>query len=362
MYLPHQVFAPLQAGDPPLVGGYRVLARLGAGGMGRVLLATAQSGRRLAIKVVRPELAGDPGFRRRFQEEVKAAQRVRGSRVAQVVDAHPGASTPWLATAYVPGPSLAQAVTAHGPMPWATLRVLFAGIAEGLEAVHAAGMIHYDLKPSNVLLGADGPVVIDAGIARAADASPAARAGSPRFMTPEQALDHDPTPAMDVFALGSVLHFAATGRTPFGDGPSGLAGLAGPDGPDVLLRIAHEEPNLDGCPDDLRPLIERCLAKDPSARPAPSGIRTALGFEDDVSAPNWLPADVASVLPAYAGEPPRPVPPPGMTPTTPYTSYMPSGTAPFGARRIAARVPVAEPRGTSWDLEAPPRSTWPGSS
>ncbi|MEV4257201.1 serine/threonine-protein kinase, partial [Spirillospora sp. NPDC049652] len=317
---PPQVFEPLQAGDPPLVGGYRVLARLGAGGMGRVYLATTQSGRRLAIKVVRPEFAEDPEFRRRFQQEIAAAQRVQSLYTAPVIDAHPDGPMPWMATAHVPGPSLAQAVAGHGPMPGPTLRMLFAGIAEALAAVHAAGVIHRDLKPSNVLLAADGPRVIDFGISRATDSTPLTRTGmrigSPQFMAPEQALGQDPTPALDVFALGSVMHFAATGRTPFGDGPDTA----------VLFRIAHEEPNLDGCPDDLRPLLEKCLAKDPAERPTPRQVLAALEPEEGVPAPDWLPAEVTRVLPSYTGEPPRPVPPDGLTPTSSYTNHMPAGT------------------------------------
>ncbi|MEV5568516.1 serine/threonine-protein kinase [Spirillospora sp. NPDC052269] len=342
---PPQAFEPLQAGDPPLVGGYRVLARLGAGGMGRVLLATTQSGRRLAVKVVRPEFAGDPGFRRRFQQEIAAAQRVRSPYTAEVVDAHPDAPAPWMATAFVAGPSLARAVAEHGPMPGPTLRVLFAGIAEALAAVHTAGMIHRDLKPSNVLLAADGPRVVDFGISRATDSTPLTRTdvrvGSPQFMAPEQALDHDPTPALDVFALGSVMYFAATGRTPFGEGPDTA----------VLSRVAHEEPNLDDCPDDLRALVEQCLAKDPSERPTPRQVLTALEADEGVPDPDWLPEDVRRVLPSYAGEPPRPVPPEGQAPTTPYTSYMPAGTTPPGAQ--PPRTPGTPPAGPGTPPPAP---------
>ncbi|MQY03807.1 serine/threonine-protein kinase [Actinomadura macrotermitis] len=299
------VFEPLQQGDPPLIGGYRVLARIGAGGMGRVYLATTQSGRRLAIKVVRPEFADDPEFRRRFQQEILAAQRVQSLYTAPVIDAHPDGPAPWLATAHVPGPSLAQAVADLGPLPAETVRVLCAGIAEALQAVHAAGVIHRDLKPSNVLLAADGPRVIDFGIARAAETTPLTRTGmrigSPQFMAPEQALGRPSTPALDVFALGCVAFFAATGRTPFGDGPDTA----------VLFRIAHEEPVLDGCPEDLLPLITRCLDKDPEAQPTPREILDELVPLDAAPAPaDWLPADITRRLPAYAAEAPA-GPPPG---------------------------------------------------
>ena len=284
---------PLTGDDPREVAGYQLRARLGAGGMGRVYLAFTRGGRPVAIKVVRAEFGDDEDFRDRFRQEVLAAQRVHGLYTAQVLDADPDARQPWLATAYVPGMSLRRAVTDHGPLPEESVFLLVAGIAEALQAIHAAGIVHRDLTPSNVILAADGPRVIDFGIARAA-AAPALtrsgiRVGSPRFMAPEQARGQPTTPPVDVFALGSLATYAAAGRPPFGGG----AALA------VLYRVLNEAPDLDGCPPDLRPLIARCLAKDPALRPQPREIidtcraRTAdgaLAFER-----SWLPAAVSAV-------------------------------------------------------------------
>ena len=284
---------PLTGDDPREVADYQLRARLGAGGMGRVYLAFTRGGRPVAIKVVRAEFGDDEDFRDRFRQEVLAAQRVHGLYTAQVLDADPDARQPWLATAYVPGMSLRQAVTDHGPLPEESVFLLVAGIAEALQAIHAAGIVHRDLTPSNVILAADGPRVIDFGIARAA-AAPALtrsgiRVGSPRFMAPEQARGQPTTPPVDVFALGSLATYAAAGRPPFGSG----AALA------VLYRVLNEPPDLDGCPPDLRPLIARCLAKDPALRPQPGEIidtcraRTAdgaLAFER-----SWLPAAVSAV-------------------------------------------------------------------
>ncbi|TYK49194.1 serine/threonine-protein kinase [Actinomadura decatromicini] len=313
-------FTPLEADDPPDIGGYRVLARLGAGGMGRVYLATTQSGRRLAVKVIRPEFADDPEFRRRFGQEVTAAQRVQSRYTAAVIDAQVDGPRPWMATAYVPGPSLAQAVMANGPMPEETVRTLLTGMAEALQAIHGSRVVHRDLKPSNVLLAGDGPRVIDFGIARAADTTPLTRTGmrigSPQFMAPEQALGRDCTTAVDYFALGSVIFFAATGRTPFGDGPDTA----------VLFRIAHEEPNLDGCPESLRDLLRRCLDKDPAARPDAAAILAELAADTAAPSSGWLPDDVTRRLPAYAAAPPPPHP--GTTPHMATAGTTPIGTPP----------------------------------
>ena len=205
----------LRAGDPRSAGRFRLLGRLGAGGMGQVFLGRSAGGRLVAVKVIRPELAGDPGFRARFAREVAAAQKVSGLFTALVVDADADGPMPWLATAYVAGPSLAEAVEAHGPLPEASVLTLAAGLAEGLEAIHAAGVVHRDLKPSNVLLADDGPRVIDFGISRAAEASVLTQSGtvmgSPGFMSPEQAEGREVGPPGDVFSLGAVLAFAAIG-------------------------------------------------------------------------------------------------------------------------------------------------------
>ncbi|MFJ8648464.1 serine/threonine-protein kinase [Streptomyces sp. NPDC093546] len=261
-----EVFQPLQADDPPVVAGYRLAARLGAGGMGRVYLSHTQGGRPVAIKVVRPELADDPAFRRRFRREVEAARRVRGAYTAELIDADTDGAPPWLATLYVPGPSLTEAVARRGPLPVPAVLWLMAGVAEALQSVHAAGIVHRDLKPSNVLLAADGPRVIDFGISIAADLSSYTATGStvgtPHFMAPEQATAGDVTPATDVFALAQTAAFAALGEPLYGDGIA----------PVVLYRIVHEDPDLSRLPEPLRPLIARCLAPDPGDRATPAEV------------------------------------------------------------------------------------------
>ncbi|MFJ9034728.1 PQQ-binding-like beta-propeller repeat protein [Streptomyces sp. NPDC102274] len=253
---------PPQAGTAAThIGPYRVIRELGAGGMGRVYLAASRSGRAVAVKVVRPELAADPDFRRRFKAEVDAARAVGGAFTAPVVDAAPEGPQPWLATAYIPGPSLADAIKAHGAMPEATLRVLGAGLAEALAAIHGAGVIHRDLKPSNILLALDGPRVIDFGISRAVDGTVLTAEGqiigSPGFMSPEQSTGAELTPAGDVFSLGAVLTFAATGVPPFGTGAAHA----------LLYRATHEAPQLDGIPHALLGIVSACLDKDPARRP-----------------------------------------------------------------------------------------------
>jgi serine/threonine protein kinase len=330
-------FEPLEPEDPPEIGGYRMVARLGTGGMGRVYMATTQSGRWLAIKVIRPEFADDGEFRRRFEQEVTAAQRVQSLFTAPVIDAELEGPRPWMATAYVPGPSLARAVALHGPMPDDTVQSLLIGMAEALRAIHGARIVHRDLKPSNVLLAEDGPRVIDFGIARAADTTPLTRTGmrigSPQFMAPEQALGHDCTTAVDCFALGSVIFFAATGRTPFGEGPDTA----------VLFRIAHEEPNLDGCPESLRDLVRRCLNKNPEERPDAAAILAELRPEADARSGGWLPDNVTRRLPAYAAPPPptRPLASGGIAPPSP------TGTPPPHPRAAALPPPMPAPPGES---------------
>ena len=213
---PAGVAPQLQPGDPQKVGPYWLLGLLGSGGMGRVFLARSPGGRLVAVKVVRAELAGQAEFRNRFAREVAAAQKVSGLFTAPVVDADVDAPVPWLATAYVPGPSLAGAITRHGPLPAPSVLALAAGLAEGLAAVHAAGIVHRDLKPSNVLLADDGPRIIDFGISRAVEATALTGTGvvfgSAAFMSPEQARGHRVGPPSDVFSLGAVLTFAATGQ------------------------------------------------------------------------------------------------------------------------------------------------------
>ncbi|MBZ9642355.1 serine/threonine-protein kinase [Streptomyces sp. PSKA30] len=277
-----EMLQPLQADDPPVVAGYRLAARLGAGGMGRVYLSHTQGGRPVAIKVVRPELADAPAFRRRFRREVEAARRVRGAYTAEMIDADADGVPPWLATLYVPGPSLAEAVARRGPLPVPAVLWLVAGVAEALQAIHAAEIVHRDLKPSNVLLAADGPRVIDFGISLAADLSSHTATGSavgtPQFMAPEQATAGEVTAATDIFALGQTAAFAALGEPLYGDGPA----------PSVLYRIVHEEPDLSRLPEPLRPLIARCLAADPEERATPAEVvewcRQRLGGDADAGA------------------------------------------------------------------------------
>jgi serine/threonine protein kinase len=251
----------LRPGDPQLVGSYRLLNRLGSGGMGRVFLGRSPGGRLVAVKVIRSELAADPDFRARFAQEVTSARRVSGLYTAPLVDADPDAAEPWLVTSYVDGPSLAGAIAANGPMPATGVVALALALAEGLAGIHAVGVVHRDLKPSNVLLAADGPRIIDFGISRAVDASVMTQAGmvvgSPGFMSPEQANGNAVGPASDVFSLGTVLAYAGTGVGPFGTGM-----------PEVLLyRVVHGSPALDNVPAPLRPVIERCMSKDPEQRP-----------------------------------------------------------------------------------------------
>lgn len=254
---------PLSAGDPAVVGPYRLRARLGAGGMGQVYLGESGSGRRVAVKVVRAEIAKDPGFRRRFRREVELAMKAGGFWTAPVVDADPDAPTPWVASQYVPGPSLAEQVAEHGPLDEAALRQLAAGLAEALQAFHRIGLVHRDLKPSNVLLLDDGPRVIDFGISKALedDSGTALTVtgtvlGTPAFMSPEQAVGREVGEPSDIFSLGSVLTFAATGRGPFGDGSTHA----------LLFRVVHEQPVLSGVPSGVRPLIAACMSKEPGDR------------------------------------------------------------------------------------------------
>lgn len=290
----------LDADDPRQVGPYVLINRLGYGGMGRVYLGRSVGGRLVAVKVIRPDLADDAQFRARFGHEVAAAQRVNGFYTAAVVDADadPTTGPPWLATAYVPGPSLARAIDACGPLPATSHRLLAAGLAEALRAIHRSGMVHRDLKPANVLLALDGPRVIDFGIARAVDRTRLTRdgiIGTAAFMAPEQALDREVTFACDVFTFGVVLAYAATARLPFGDGQPHA----------VVYRIVHAEPDLEGIAEPLRELIASCLAKDMTKRPTAEDILTTIGFglDDTVRATTagWLPPDFATLVTKYEG-------------------------------------------------------------
>ncbi|MFI6294919.1 serine/threonine-protein kinase [Nonomuraea sp. NPDC050790] len=246
------------------------MAELGQGAVGRVLLAVAPDGRLVAVKQVHPALAEDAGFRVRFRHAVAASRKVSGAYTAAVLDADTEAEAPWLASVFVPGPSLSQVLAVAGPLPEEAVRLLAEGLAQALVDVHRAGLVHGNLKPSNVLLAEDGVRVIDFGIARAAEAPTkltGAVVSSPPFMAPEQVQDLPRTGAADVFSLGSTLVMACTGRPPF----------AGTSVPGVLYNIAHRAPNLDAVPQALRSFIEWCLAKDPAQRPSPLELLTAIG-------------------------------------------------------------------------------------
>ncbi|MFD0423254.1 serine/threonine-protein kinase [Streptomyces parvus] len=291
--------------DPHRIGAYRLLGRLGEGGMGQVFLARSDRGRTVALKLVRRELAEQPEFRARFRQEVHAAHRVGGAWTAPVLDSDTEAPVPWVATGYVAGPSLQRVVSgrpgapvtasgAYGPLPARSVRFLGSGLAHALQHIHGAGLIHRDLKPSNVLMTIDGPRVIDFGIARALESvadgdltRTGVLVGSPGFMAPEQVRGERVTTACDVFCLGSVLAYAASGRLPFGTADSG--GVHS-----LMFRIAQEDPDLTGVPAELADVVRDCLAKDPAARPGTDEILARLG-EADADEP-WLPATLLAQL------------------------------------------------------------------
>jgi serine/threonine protein kinase len=280
--------AALQPGDPQRIGPYVLLGRLGSGGMGRVYLARSPGGRVVAVKVIRANLAEDAGFRARFAREVSAARKVGGLFTAAVVDADVDGPVPWLVTAYVPGTSLSDAVERQGPLPENSVLALAAGLAEGLIAIHAAGVIHRDLKPSNVLLAQDGPRIIDFGISSAAGATSLTGTGfmigSPGFMSPEQAEGLTVGPASDIFSLAGVLIYAARGEGPFGSGDTAA----------LLYRVVHGKPNTDNVPDNLKPLIKRSLSRDPKRRPTATQFLTDLSAAYPAAADltNWLPTQI----------------------------------------------------------------------
>ncbi|MEU6164371.1 serine/threonine-protein kinase [Streptomyces tanashiensis] len=360
-----EVFKPLAADDPTTVAGYRLAARLGAGGMGKVYLSYTPGGRPVAIKLIRPEFGEDAEFRRRFAQEVRSAQRVQGLFTAPVIDADPDGAQPWLATAYVPGPSLADAVVAHGALPVETVLLLVAGMAEALHVIHGAGIVHRDLKPSNVLLAADGPRVIDFGIAHAADATSLTGSGvtigTPSFMAPEQAAGQRVTAATDVFALGQVAAYAATGVPAFGEGT----------GHGVLYRIVHEEPDLSAVPERLTQLVTRCLAKDPEVRPTLSeiiGLCQAANAATVLRRPeDWLPGAVSAEITARAAAPapPQTPPPPTTAPPAAPPAYSPTvptapSTPPPGYGPPPHTAPAAPPAaGVPSGPVAPPAAAAP---
>ncbi|MEU1277880.1 serine/threonine-protein kinase [Streptomyces sp. NPDC005805] len=289
---------PLEPGEPRAIGAYRLLGRLGSGGMGRVYLGRSAGGRTVAVKAVHPHFALDDEFRARFRREVAAARRVGGEWTAPVLDADPEAPVPWVATGYVAGPSLSRAVADDGPLPLDSVRVLGAGLARALEAVHALDLVHRDVKPSNVMLTLEGPRLIDFGISRAVEGtasltSTGVSVGSPGYMAPEQILGRGVTGAADVFSLGAVLAYAARGEGPF-SGDSSAA---------LLYKVVHEEPELGSLDGALRELVTACLAKDPAARPAPAEVAARLDASGaDTGRDGWLTAPVVNRISRAAVE------------------------------------------------------------
>ncbi|OQR62278.1 serine/threonine protein kinase [Streptomyces maremycinicus] len=360
----------LRREDPRVVGSFRLHRRLGAGGMGVVYLGSDKKGQRVALKVIRPDLAEDQEFRSRFAREVSAARRIRGGCTARLVAADLDADRPWFATQYVPGPSLHDKVNDEGPLGAAELASIGAALSEGLVAVHEAGVVHRDLKPSNILLSPKGPRIIDFGIAWATGASTLTHVGtavgSPGFLAPEQVRGALVTPATDVFSLGATLAYASTADSPFGHGSSEV----------MLYRVVHEEPHLHGVPDALAPLVRACLAKDPEERPSTLDLslrlkeiatREAQGLADArPPAPRAAEADRPTGRLSETGHPERTLrqqtghgTPPPRNGTPPSRGAVPSrGGAPSRGAG-AARGGASSSR--SGARPAPSRNTRPGS-
>jgi eukaryotic-like serine/threonine-protein kinase len=362
--------------DPRQAGRYRLLAELGEGGMGRVLLGYGPDGRLVAVKQVRTQFAEDDGFTARFRREVAASRTVSGAYTAAVVDADVDGPTPWLASVFVPGPSLQDAVDVTGVLPEQPALRLAAGLASALIEIHRAGLVHRDLKPSNVLLTADGVRVIDFGIARAVDGESTRVTrtgwliGSPEYMSPEQAEGHEVTAASDVFSLGSVLVMACTGSSPF----------SGPSAPRVLYNLVHAEPDLAALPASVRRIAELCLAKDPADRPAPDELLTEIDSVTPSATP-WPPdvhrliekqqAEVVALLDGGPAEPTVIAPPRVETTTMRIPAPATVSVPPVRRRRwlvpaLAAAVVIAAVAGlgvwTPWSPDAPGTTRSPGSS
>jgi serine/threonine protein kinase len=341
----------LKSWDPANVGPFKLLGVLGNGGFGRVYLGQGPDGQRVAVKVIKPDLAEDPEFRARFGREVSAARKVGGKFTARVVDADTDGQELWLATEYISGPTLREAVAAQGPLAESSVMSLAAGLAEALGAIHAAGLVHRDLKPDNVLLAYDGPRVIDFGIARVAGASTLTGTGvlmgTLAYMSPEQAIGQAVGPPSDVFSLASVLVFAATGRGPYGDGTQA----------ELLYRVAHQTPSLDGVPPQVRALVEPCMAADPQRRPTTSdlvehlgGTRPAVGWLRTETIAAVAPNDTAPMTahqpqsgwPPLSGRPPESGGPPesGLPPESARPPRARRSRLRLGAIAVAAVVVV----------------------
>ncbi len=273
---------PLENGDPERIGRYRLIGRLGAGGMGQVFFGRSAGGRAVAIKRIHPHMATDVSFRERFAREVAAARQVSGAFTAPVIDADTDAEMPWLVTSYIPSLPLDEALQRHGPLPEHTQRVLAAGLAEALTEIHRVGLIHRDLKPGNVLLAEDGPRVIDFGIARATEGTAATQSiiGTPGFMSPEQVKGESMTPSSDIFALGAVLYYATCGTGPFGEGAMHT----------MVMRVIQHEPDISAVPPALQRLVAACLTKAPAQRPGPGAVLDTLG--DVPVGQSWLPPNL----------------------------------------------------------------------
>ncbi|GAA1974443.1 serine/threonine-protein kinase [Catenulispora subtropica] len=353
---------PLGPSDPRQVGPYRVFGELGRGGMGRVLLAGGRDGRLVALKLVHAQHVEDPGFRERFRREVNASRRVSGAYTAAVVDADAEAELPWLATVFVPGPSLREAVDSGGPLPGPAAMRLAAGLATALGEIHGAELVHRDLKPSNVLLAADGPRVIDFGVARATDGGTSELThtgwlvGSPGYMSPEQAESKALTPASDVFSLGAVLYLACTGIDPF----------MGASTPATLYNVVHSEPDLAPLPEPLRDVVEACIAKAPGERPTPAEVLARIGTVPLAARPWPEPvyeliarqdAAVAAAMEntvAVTEQLPVVPPAPGQWPA-PSASGQPSAPTQAAPTQAAAQwPPPANPQPTSTATPYPP--------
>src|SRR6185437_5740633 len=365
---------PLSANDPRMIGEFRLHAQLGAGGMGQVYLGFSPAGRAVAIKVIHPQFARDQEFLRRFSHEVAAASAVGGMYTAPVVEYDLQGSMPWLATAYVPGPTLATFVSKHGALPESVLWRLGAGLTEALRAVHAKGLIHRDLKPANVLLADSGPHVIDFGISRASSSmtqltSAGMAIGTPGYMSPEQAQVQNVGPSSDLFSLGCVLAFAATGTPPFnGDNPAS-----------ILYRIVSAEPDLNAIPPQFRQVVQACLKKNPAERPTPSQLIAMVNELGPAIPPTlgsfWPDAVARAIAAEQAAQTPS-----GLTPPGPFTGATnaagsgmmsgpteASGPAPFGAPAGAGASGVAaaasgERGPTALATPTPPPGQVPGST
>jgi len=355
----------LRKWDPERIGPYTVLGRLGSGSMGQVYLGRSASGRLVAVKTIRVELAEEAGFRHRFAQEVAAARKVSGVFTAAVVEADPEADLPWLATAYVPAPSLARLVAACGPLPVSTVRWLAAGCAEALASIHGAGLVHRDLKPSNVLVAPDGPRVIDFGVARAAERMGLTTArgavGTPAYMAPEQARDtHEASVASDIYSLGATLLFAATGHPPY----------AGATALDVLARLATEEPDLAGLPDELAGLVTACMHRVPRQRPTSSSMLAQLGDFTVVQAgPDeehpYLPDKAMALIAEYQRSPQLAAlgqldTGPGDDATSASYTELPAAFKPARRRKPGGGAPAGAPPGPGWRRWLRGRTAWAG--